>query len=435
MKSKIFSNKKYILSLIFLMVSLSSFSHANTIDNWSLITSGTDKWFNGIAYCPACSGGNPAFVTVGNYGEILISPDGVGWTAQTTSYGHLLGLGYVNGNFVALGKIGTILTSPDGATWTLRNQGTAHPLSHDLFGVAYGNSKYVVVGGSGTILTSSGAPTWSWTKINFVPTDNWLYSIAYKSSTVFAAVGHYDSVNFTPPYAEILSSPDGTTWTSRDSGITEHLRAIAYGSGIGKFVAVGEEGVVLSSSDGQSWSTEVPADPENYNLYGVAYGAVDGTNYFVTVGEAGTILYADENNLGSWSSPQSPTTDTTPYDLEAVAYDSVNVAFAAVGGYGTIMLDGDTVLTTDPVRIERGTEYHTTIQNAYDAAIEDDVIQIQALYFNEGALSFDDDISNKTVTLKGGYNAAYSANPTASTIVGNVTISDGTVVMDNIIIQ
>jgi hypothetical protein len=345
MKSNKYLSAKKFLLLIFLLISLSSYSHANNLDNWSIVTSGTDNWFNGIAYCPGCSGGNGAFVTVGNFGKILISPDGIGWTSQTTDYGHLLGIGYVNGTFVALGKVGTILTSTDGAIWTLRNQGTAHPLSYDLFGVTYGNGKYVVVGAHGTILTSSGAPNWLWTKINFLPSDSWLYSIAYNSSPGFVTVGNYDSVNFTPTYSEILYSTNGTSWISRDSGTTKHLRAVAYGGG--KFVAVGDAGVVLSSTNGTSWIIEMPADPyNNYNLYGVAYGAIDGNNYFVAVGEAGTILYANENNLGLWSTPQSSETDTTPYDLEAVAYDSYHGVFAAVGGHGTILLDGDTVFDT-----------------------------------------------------------------------------------------
>jgi photosystem II stability/assembly factor-like uncharacterized protein len=43
----------------------------------------------------------------------------------------------------------------------------------------------------------------------------------------------------------ILTSPDGTTWTSRSSGTLNELRGICYGNGA--FVAVGDYGTILQS--------------------------------------------------------------------------------------------------------------------------------------------------------------------------------------------
>ena len=58
--------------------------------------------------------------------------------------------------FVSVGDNGTILTSPDATTWTSRTSGTTEKLR----GGAYGNSTFMVVGNSGTILTSSDGTTW-----------------------------------------------------------------------------------------------------------------------------------------------------------------------------------------------------------------------------------------------------------------------------------
>jgi len=61
--------------------------------------------------------------------------------------------------FVSVGDPGTILTSPDGNSWTKRTSG----ISKYLYGVTYGNRLFVTVGESGTILTSSDG-IFSWTK-------------------------------------------------------------------------------------------------------------------------------------------------------------------------------------------------------------------------------------------------------------------------------
>ena len=51
--------------------------------------------------------------------------------------------------FVSVGDPGTILTSPDGNSWTKRTSG----ISKYLYGVTYGKGLFVTVGLSGTILT------------------------------------------------------------------------------------------------------------------------------------------------------------------------------------------------------------------------------------------------------------------------------------------
>jgi hypothetical protein len=59
------------------------------------------------------------------------------------------------------------------------------------------------------------------------------------SSGLFVAVGDN---------GKILTSSDGTTWTSRTSGTTEYLRGGAYGNST--FVVVGASGTIITSSDG-----------------------------------------------------------------------------------------------------------------------------------------------------------------------------------------
>jgi hypothetical protein len=87
-----------------------------------------------------------------------------------------------------------------------------------------------------------------------------------------------------------------------------------------------------------------------------------------------------------------------------------------------------------PVRILRIPPiYHSAIQNAYDdsALSDSDVIQCQALVFNEN-LQCD---MNMSVTLKGGYDPDFTNNLNYTTINGSLTITNGTVIVENIIIQ
>jgi len=51
----------------------------------------------------------------------------------------------------------------------------------------------------------------------------------------------------------ILTSTDGTTWTSRTSGTSQHLHGVTYGNS--NFVTVGNGGTILTSTDGTTWTS------------------------------------------------------------------------------------------------------------------------------------------------------------------------------------
>ena len=199
---------------------------ANPLDNWVAVRSPSDNWFYGMTY------GNGNFVTVGAFGAILTSPDGVVWTSQNSKYtNHLYGAGFGDNTFVAVGAVGTILTSWDnGVTWTLRETPKGSLGFQDFCGVAYGNGEFVVVGADGKIITSSvDGATWVdpfWT-IPVPPTENWLFGATYGNG-IFVAVGAYGT---------ILTSSDAISWYPEISGTSLHLMSVAYGNGI--FVAWG----------------------------------------------------------------------------------------------------------------------------------------------------------------------------------------------------
>ena len=103
---------------------------------------------------------------------------------------------------------------------------------------------FIAVGQEGVILTSLDGTTWTSSTSG---SSEVIWNIYYENST-FVGVGASGT---------ILTSSDGTTWTSRTSGTTEALFGITYGNGT--FVVVGDNesgsGTILSSADGITWTS------------------------------------------------------------------------------------------------------------------------------------------------------------------------------------
>lgn len=82
------------------------------------------------------------------------------------------------------------------------------------------------------------------------------------------------------------------------------------------------------------------------------------------------------------------------------------------------------------VRIAETSAYYTLIQTACDEAAANQTVQIQATDFNEDLI-----LANPVaVTLEGGFDAGFSANPGWTTVTGTITISGGPVTMENLAI-
>ena len=54
----------------------------------------------------------------------------------------------------------------------------------------------------------------------------------------------------------IVTSSDGISWTERTSGTTNNLYGVTYGGGL--FVTVGDNRTILTSSDGTTWADNSP---------------------------------------------------------------------------------------------------------------------------------------------------------------------------------
>ena len=77
---------------------------------------------------------------------------------------------------------------------------------------------------------------------------------------VVAAVGHAGLIY-------TMTDPSSDTWTQRTSGVTESLYSVTWA--VDQYIAVGQRGVMLTSSDGITWTAETRRTQQT--LYSVEF--------------------------------------------------------------------------------------------------------------------------------------------------------------------
>lgn len=251
------------------------------------------------------------------------------WTAQARPTSEdLFGVDFaVNpSSFVAVGGHCTALLSSDGGvTWgpdmdpCAATGSVPNPV---LSGVVAdpdpSNNAIIAVGYNKAIFTGVPGPSgYSWFD-DTLSGIGWLKDIAYRADVYrFVTVGMNGEVH--------TSDDTGQTWTARTSGTTKTLEAVIHDGT--RFIAVGDDGVIVASPDGASWSplpgVSVPS------LEGIAYG--NGT--YVAVASDGQILVS-KDGANSWTA-----WDSGAAWLYDVAYgDGV---FVAVGANGVVFTSND----------------------------------------------------------------------------------------------
>ena len=268
---------------------------------------------------------------------------------------NLWGTCYGGGQFVAVGERGTILTSPDGLAWTPRTSGTTAWLTS----VAYGFNHYLAVGADRTILSSLDGSTWETIASFPANTPRERLNVVGFDHDRFLAYGEHD-------FALTLELPARIDWRSPypSTGLNTWWRSFALGlgryvvvgetglialdsnesplgqrqpivvppstrslSGIvfdhGTFTAVGEGGVILSSSDALTWSLQSSGTILGLNAL------APFNNTLITVGAGGVILV--QSRPLTWTPRLSPTSELL------LALAASDTAAIAVGGSGTII--------------------------------------------------------------------------------------------------
>jgi len=144
-------------------------------------------------------------------------------------------------------------------------------------------------------------------------------SSSSSSSGVFVAVG--DSGNI------LRSTDNGSSWDNASTPLGSGLYAVTFGNNT--FVAVGTEGNIVRSTDnGTTWDNATSPTDEDF------WGVTLGNNTFVAVGTNGTIVRSTDNG-----SSFDNETAGTGLDMYGVTYG--NNTFVAVGEIGNIRTSSD----------------------------------------------------------------------------------------------
>ena len=251
------------------------------------------------------------------------------------------------GIFAALAGGGTAgnqsMVSTNGTTWTAGSAATSNTWTAIAWSPALGI--FAAVANAGTrgnqVMVSTNGTTWILGTSSTAA--NW-NAIAWSPSlNIFAAVSG----------VAIMTSQNGTTWTTTTSGIIT-LFSIVWAPAIGIFAGGG--GIIWISSNGTSW-TSYDSTPEAYNIWhGIAWSPSLGI--LVAVGPTtGTTQVITSSNGTSWTAQSSPANAWI-----GVAWSPQLGIFAAVADGGTA---GNQIMIST-----NGTTWTTMIaaaSNAWDA--------------------------------------------------------------------
>ena len=182
----------------------------------------------------------------------------------------------------------------------------------------------VVVGNA--VMISENTEKW---EMQYTGLDKILYSVCYsKHLKNFIAVGEDGS---------IISSPDGKNWEIQTAGINDKLNAICYSENLNLFVAVGINGTILTSPDGTTWTSI--SSGVSVELNEIIYS--EHENIFIIVGANGTILTSPDGT--TWT---LRTSNSTEY-LVSICYSEEKEYYLAISASTQILKSEDGITWVD----------------------------------------------------------------------------------------
>ncbi len=339
----------------FMAVSKQNVAFSDNGYQWAGVTVNTDTEFRDIIFA------NDLYVIVGDGGTIETSAEGVSWQLQTSgTVERLNAIAYGNGSFVAVGESGTILSSTDGGSWLSRISG----ISDHLNQVVWQQSQFVAVGDGSKVLTSPDGI--SWTQQTSIDTGN-IRSVLFDGSELLLGSNNgelfasQDGQSFTPlqqsqdqltavasdggnilvragnPALLYRSNDQGQSWSALSALGAMNVNALEYFNG--QFIAVGDNGLIMLSTDGANWNTVSSGSSANLqDVFWYSGQDVQGAPFslYVAVGNNGVILTSQ--NGTSWALEVSSPASTD--DLLAVSHD--DDYFVAVGNNGRLLVRNNT---------------------------------------------------------------------------------------------
>ena len=170
-------------------------------------------------------------------------------------------------------------------------------------------------------------------------------------------------------YNYTSTSPPGVTaWTQATSvpnGFVSGLSAVT--SDLTRFIALGTDGSIVTSADGNTWTSAAPIPNNSTRMNGLAFGLASGSTAYVAVGDGGKIFTSPD--LTAWTQATSNTTS----ELFNVSFPKD--IFVATGASGALLTSPDgntwTVQTSNTPSALRGAAFGTGAAGASYVVVGD----------------------------------------------------------------
>ncbi len=314
---------------------------------WTNRTTGDgfmSRMWNGVAWSPSLN--LFAAVAYEVTDGVMTSADGITWTSRTCPAYTWCDIVWANSKFTAIGMdLSTpgeeqlvVMSSTDGITWTSVSTPTTVDGSTST---VYGNvdelsmvyvsslSRYVAVGVN-LVLTSTDGSTWVEQRLSSKP----LFRIAWSESlTKFVAVGQSGL---------IATSSTGLTWSYSTHADENQHQGVAWSPSVGRFVITTFTTKVYYSSDGNSWSTQNLAFGEDFR----SVQWVVEASIFVAVAKNGSTNSVMTSTDGlTWT----PVVAFLASDFEALAWSPSLNRIVAVGSAGSTRIMTSNYVAGTPV--------------------------------------------------------------------------------------
>lgn len=260
--------------------------------------------------------GNGVYVAATNSGY-FVSSDLISWTQVLNAFKNPYALRFKYGKFYSV--VGTsFMSSTDGINWTTISSNSMTEIAQDI---EFASESNIVIVGFNSFITSSSDGGLTWINQTSPIANRSILGIARSNSLYVARTS-----------TQIITSPDGITWTVRTSNLTSTLFWIHWSGSLFTLVGTGEN---ATSTDGINWTRRV----------------VSG-NYYCITSSPTTHVMVGENAIVSSSSDGLTYTrrDRIP---------SLNFSFT---DKGSIIWDGSRYVSTS-IGASAGISYSTNLRD------------------------------------------------------------------------
>lgn len=327
---------------------------------------------------------NNQFVLIGsNNFYLATSADGITWTQQLDSNfsaGHCWGIAFGAGTYIGIVDSGSVMTSSDGQTWTYSDVSGFSGYSFN--DIIFDGTEFYAVGDSGTLLKTTDGLTWTalglwhfvggqtlWgvntdgSKLVIVgrsgvsaTSDGSLITVAHATNGYVAGCQNGSttvaiSTGLDNRYGIGISQDEGITWTgpyNLQPSSSNWFSHIIFANNL--YVLCGSSGLIQTSTDGISWTTQTSVTANNLNTLRYL------NSTYIATGDKGTIITSPD--AVTWTAQTTPP-DVASSLISDIAYgNSIYVAVAARGsnftGAGPIITSPDLVNWTYQFTVSGG---------------------------------------------------------------------------------